>query len=354
VLSLRLSVEVRTVGVLSLFSDKPTAFDASSEVAGELFATHASMALGGVRREQQFNLVVRPRDVIGQAKGVLMAQHGLDEQIAFATLVQYSQNTHQTRACDTLFAMNGEVRAGKARCMTGWPEALWLVRHGESEGNVADVAARKAGAARLDLDVNDIDVELSPLGEDQARALGDRLAQLSEAERPTAVVVSPYRRARQTTDIALAAAGLQDLPTTVDERLRDREQGILDRLTATGIRDRFPEEAERRRYVGKFWYRPPGGESWADVAQRVRAALTDLRLDHDGDRVLLVAHDVPILLARYVLEHLDVGDVLSLAGVIGNCSLSTYAAADHGLRLMCFNDTSHIEAHEEATVTAHE
>lgn len=93
VLSLRLSVEDVTVGVLSLFSDEPAAFDESSEIAGELFATHASMALGGIRREQQLNLAVR-RDVIGQAKGVLMAQHGLDEQTAFATLVQYSQQTH--------------------------------------------------------------------------------------------------------------------------------------------------------------------------------------------------------------------------------------------------------------------
>jgi probable phosphoglycerate mutase len=238
--------------------------------------------------------------------------------------------------------------------MTGWPEALWLVRHGESEGNVADVAARKAGASRLDLDVNDIDVTLSALGQDQARALGERLAQLSPEECPTCVVVSPYRRARQTADIALTAAGLQALPMTVDERLRDREQGVLDRLTATGIRERFPEEAERRRYFGKFWYRPPGGESWADVAQRVRNALIDLRLDHEGERVLMVAHDVPILLARYVVEHLDVGDVLALAGAIGNCSLTTYDGDRDGMRLTCFNDTRHIQAHEDATVTAHE
>jgi probable phosphoglycerate mutase len=238
--------------------------------------------------------------------------------------------------------------------MTGWPEALWLVRHGESEGNVADVAARKAGAARLELDVNDIDVTLSALGVGQARALGERFTRLSLDQRPTSVVVSPYRRARQTAEIALTAAGLQDLPTTVDERLRDRDQGVLDRLTATGIRERFPEEAERRRYVGKFWYRPPGGESWADVAQRVRAALVDLRLDHCGERVLLVAHDVPILLVRYVIEHLAVGDVLAFAGVIGNCSLTTYDTGRDGMRLTCFNDTSHIQAHEDATVTANE
>jgi 2,3-bisphosphoglycerate-dependent phosphoglycerate mutase len=238
--------------------------------------------------------------------------------------------------------------------MTGWPEALWLVRHGESEGNVADVAARRSGAAHLDLDINDVDVPLSALGCDQARALGERFSGVAPSERPTMVVVSPYRRAMQTAEIALSTAGLQDLPRTVDERLRDREQGILDRLTATGIRDRYPEEAERRSYVGKFWYRPPGGESWADVAQRVRAALGDLRLDCEGGRVLIVAHDVPLVLARYVIEHLDVGDVVALAGVVGNCSLTTYEAGPQGLALVAFNDTSHIQAHEDASVTAHD
>jgi GAF domain-containing protein len=94
VLSIRLAVEDATVGVLSLFSDRPEAFDESSEIAAELFATHAAMALGGIRREQQLNLAIRHRDVIGQAKGVLMAQHGLDEETAFATLVKYSQQTH--------------------------------------------------------------------------------------------------------------------------------------------------------------------------------------------------------------------------------------------------------------------
>jgi broad specificity phosphatase PhoE len=243
---------------------------------------------------------------------------------------------------------------GKARYMVGWPEALCLIRHGESEGNVADVQARRTGASRLELDINDIDVPLSELGRDQAHALGERLSLSSPGERPTSVVVSPYLRARQTAGIALAVGGLQDLGTTVDERFRDREQGVLDRLTSIGIQDRFPEEAERRRYLGKFWYRPPGGESWADVAQRVRAALGDLRLDSEGERVLLVTHDVPILLMRYVIEPLAVDAVVALAGLIGNCSLTSFERGPDGLRLSCFNDTSHIQAHQDATVTAHE
>lgn len=61
-----------------------------------------------------------------------------------------------------------------------------------------------------------------------------------------------------------------------DERLRDRELGILGRLTRLGAEKRFPKEAERRFWVGKLYYRPPGGESWAEVALRLRSVLEEL------------------------------------------------------------------------------
>ena len=74
----------------------------------------------------------------------------------------------------------------------------------------------------------------------------------------------------------------------LDERLRDRELGILDRLTSAGVEARFLEEGERRRWLGKFYYRPPGGESWADVVLRLRSLLADLDREHPGQEVLLV------------------------------------------------------------------
>src|SRR4051794_2227689 len=164
--------------------------------------------------------------------------------------------------------------------MLGWPTTLTLVRHGESLGNIANAEAYAANADRLDLSVNDPSVELSDLGVRQARALGTRLGRIEPASRPTVVVVSSYLRARQTADHLLEAARLDDVVRATDERLRDREQGILDRLTGRGIRAEFPAEADRRDYLGKFWYRPPGGESWADVALRIRAALRDIRTDY--------------------------------------------------------------------------
>ncbi|BDZ47076.1 histidine phosphatase family protein [Naasia aerilata] len=182
---------------------------------------------------------------------------------------------------------------------------LILIRHGESMGNVAATEADRARADRVRVPARDPDVVLSPVGEEQAAALGRHLGTWDADELPQSLWVSPYRRARQTADGVLAASGL-DLSARVDERLRDRELGILDALTGRGVRARHPEEAERRTWLGKFYYRPPGGESWADVALRLRSVLADIDRDEDGKRVLVVCHDAVITLIRYVCERIEV------------------------------------------------
>ena len=206
-----------------------------------------------------------------------------------------------------------------------WPAALWVVRHGESAGNVARDAAEAEGLERLDLSHRDVDVPLSDLGVRQARALGRWISEQRAEDQPTVLWTSPYARAQQTADHALDAAGL-DLPRVVDERLREREFGVLDGLTRHGITTQFPEESERRAAIGKFYHRPPGGESWTDVLQRLRAVLDDIRTDAQGERVLVMAHQVVVLLTRYVLEGMDEQQVLTLdkeAEVI-NCSVTSY------------------------------
>jgi 2,3-bisphosphoglycerate-dependent phosphoglycerate mutase len=238
--------------------------------------------------------------------------------------------------------------------VTSWPASLTLVRHGESLGNIANEHAYASKAEVLDLAVNDPDVELSDLGVRQAQALGKRLGDLPAREQPTVIVVSSYVRAQQTADHVLATAGLERLPRATDERLRDREQGLLDRLTWYGVRTRYPEEADRRAYLGKFWYRPPGGESWADVALRIRHTLRDIRTDYAGERVLVVSHDVPVLMTRYVLEALTPKEAVALSGKVVNCGMTVYERDDDGLRLVVFNDATPVEEDPQATVTAHE
>ena len=90
------------------------------------------------------------------------------------------------------------------------------------------------------------------------------------------VLASTYLRAQQTATAIVEAGGLRGAisRSVVDERLREREFGILDRLTRAGIESRYPEQAEARRRLGKFYHRPPGGESWCDVILRLRSAST--------------------------------------------------------------------------------
>jgi len=238
-----------------------------------------------------------------------------------------------------------------------WPEHLWIVRHGQSAGNVARDAATAAGLALIDIAERDVDVPLSPLGETQAAALGRWFGELPNEQRPTVVLTSPYLRARQTTEAIAEAGGLREgACRDIDERLREKEFGILDRLTRTGITERFPDEAAARARMGKFYHRPPGGESWCDVILRLRSVLDTLSLHHSepGSRVLVVAHQVIVLCMRYLIEGMTEAEVLAIdsAGDVANCGVTEYALdaipgapgkSDGRLRLVTYNFVAPLE-----------
>ncbi len=232
---------------------------------------------------------------------------------------------------------------------------LMLVRHGESMGNVAAAAAHAAGAEVIQVGARDADVPLSPTGVTQAEAFGRWLAEQPPERAPESVWCSPYVRAVQTARTALAVAG-SELPLRIDERLRDRELGVLDLLTTRGVEARFPEEAARRRWLGKFYHRPPGGESWADMALRLRTLLRDLDDDEDGRRVLIVAHDALILTVRYVCERMSEADILGVAAAtsVANASVTVLSRpSGRGVwELAAFNRADHVAA-AGAPVTSH-
>ena len=210
-----------------------------------------------------------------------------------------------------------------------WPERLWIVRHGESAGNVARDAALLAKRAIIDIEHRDVDVPLSRLGQEQARSVGRWFASLPADDQPDVVLTSPYLRAQTTTELIQDAGGpnmaVQDY--VVDERLREKEFGVLDRLTRYGIQEHHPEQAEFRRILGKFYHRPPGGESWCDVILRLRSMLDTISLHHGGRRVLIVAHQVVVLCFRYLLEQMTEEQILAVdaEGDVANCSVTEYA-----------------------------
>ncbi|MED5618935.1 histidine phosphatase family protein [Ideonella sp. BN130291] len=209
-----------------------------------------------------------------------------------------------------------------------WPQQLWVARHGQSAGNVARDAAEAAGLKVIDIAHRDMDVPLSPLGEQQAVALARWVAGLPAPQRPNVLMASPYLRAVGTMEAVLAHGALDrsDLSVVIDERLREKEFGLLDRLTREGIRDRYPDLAEQRSHVGKFYFRPPGGESWCDVILRLRSLLDTLTREYRGERVLIVAHQVIVNCLRYLLERLDERQILEIdrQADVPNCGVTLY------------------------------
>jgi glucosyl-3-phosphoglycerate phosphatase len=225
---------------------------------------------------------------------------------------------------------------------------LVLIRHGESVGNVARERALATGQDVIDVDRRDPDVPLTDTGVQQAEAVGRWLANGSAAG-PDVVYSSPYLRARQTAKVALATAGL-DRQIHLDERLRDRELGVLDLLTGSGVQQRFPEEVIRRRWLGKLYYRPPGGESWADVALRLRSFISDLTVAApDARRAMLTSHDAVIMLLRYVCEGWDEDTLLETAArtEVANASV-THLVREPGASPLwvaeSFNAVEHLTA----------
>ena len=210
-----------------------------------------------------------------------------------------------------------------------WPSVIWIVRHGQSAGNVAREAAEASGQPLIDIPMRDIDVPLSPLGERQATALGRWFASMPEEERPTVVFSSPYLRAQETARLTLDAAGMDlesEITYITDERLREKEFGIFDRMTREGVEQKYPEQAEMRSILGKFYHRPPGGESWCDVVLRLRSVIDTITRDYRAERVLIVCHQVVVSCFRDLLERMTEEEIMAIdhAKDVANCSVTTY------------------------------
>lgn len=205
-----------------------------------------------------------------------------------------------------------------------WMNNLVIVRHRESERNVRRAEAIAAGHGEYGGDMRDMDVPLTARGEQQAIAAGRHLGLKFRFDR---VFVSPYLRTVQTAELMT-----QQFPYAVsliyEERIREKEFGILDGLTGEGIRQKYPAEARRRKIEGKYYYRPPGGESYPDVALRLRSFLGTLSREYRRQSVLVVCHSVVVLTFRRLLERLTEKELLAIdldpKHDVCNCSVTWY------------------------------
>ncbi|MBG6226223.1 transcriptional regulator with GAF, ATPase, and Fis domain [Arthrobacter sp. CAN_A2] len=93
-LSIQLWVKGDNLGALNLYSYRANAFTDESENVGLLVASHAAVAFAEAEKARQLHAAVDSRDVIGQAKGILMERHKITGEQAFIVLSMASQRTH--------------------------------------------------------------------------------------------------------------------------------------------------------------------------------------------------------------------------------------------------------------------
>lgn len=150
--------------------------------------------------------------------------------------------------------------------------SIVLVRHGHVEG----ISPPRFRGRR--------DVDLTPLGAEQARAVAARLA---ASWRPHAIYTSPLRRCIQTAAAIEAACGL-DAVTLAD--LADLDYGAWEWRTHDEVRELWPDLFECW-FTAPQMVRFPGGESLQDLVARMANVLRLVRERHASERVVLVGHD---------------------------------------------------------------
>ncbi len=203
---------------------------------------------------------------------------------------------------------------------TGRPTATLLLRHGQTE---LSVERRFAGRG---------DIPLTKQGVRQAELAARRLA----ADGVDVIISSPLQRARRTAEAVAEATGA---PLVIDEDLVEADFGEWQGLTFAEVGARWPDELTA--WMASPDVAPPDGESFAQVAMRVLAALDRLLAGYPGQRAVLVSHVTPIktLVCRALLAPPEAMFRMNL----DVASLSRIDCFDNGSAVLrTLNDTGHL------------
>lgn len=213
------------------------------------------------------------------------------------------------------------------------PVDLVLVRHGESEGNVANKRSRRgdnSAFTKTFRNRHSSQWRLTDRGKEQARVAG-RWIRDTIGRHFDRCYVSEYLRAMET-------AALLKLPGAEwykEFYLRERDWGELDVMPDDERRRRFAG-ALRKREADSFFWTPPGGESMAQLCLRVDRVLNTLHRECSDMKVIIVCHGEVMWAFRVRLERMSQGRFIALdestrpADHIHNCQVIHYTRRDPG------------------------
>lgn len=197
---------------------------------------------------------------------------------------------------------------------------VYLARHGQT---VTNREGRFCGHA---------ETSLTPLGIEQARALAGRLARANLS----AAYTSDFSRAIQTAALILGERGVAPRP---DPALRELHYGEWELERESAIRKRYPEQYGLMRAEDPAW-RPPGGESVAEVRERTHRALGRIVGAHRGREVLVVSHGTAINCMLSAVLGMPESHVFRID--VANCALTEIEERGGRLYVARLNDTAHL------------
>ncbi|BCJ72736.1 bifunctional RNase H/acid phosphatase [Catellatospora sp. IY07-71] len=274
----------------------------------------------------------RAADALANAAMDAAAARGGGETVIVATITEHvgagvsdapepAESAATSRSARAETAAAGRPRREDWAPRTSPATRLVLVRHGETQ-----LTAEKRYSGRGD-------VPLSAAGEKQAAAAAGRVA----AMRPDRVITSPLARCRATAAAIAEAAG--GVPVTVEKDLIECDFGAWEGLTFGDVRERYPAELDA--WLASTSVAPPKGESFQQVAKRVRGAMGKLQQAYEGQTVVIVSHVSPIKLI--LRDALAAGDAFLFRLLLDPTGISVVDVwPDGGVSVRTVNDTSHL------------
>ncbi len=229
----------------------------------------------------------------------------------------------------------------------GLPKSLIFIRHGETDFNrVFDLREKSEKTIEGIIKNGDFNIELNVHGIGQAIRLGKYLARLNKFD---CLYYSPYKRTAQTKDIIVQYLGYP-IECFEDIRLSERDMGLIYGMHRQEIVDKFTEVAKQREKTESFLFRPPSGESCADVMIRIDRFLSDICYEQCQKNILVISHLLPILLSRMILDNYGYPTYIpsiSNGERPSNCSMTIYEPANDKLKLRGYNLTDHLNEVEK-------